>query len=319
MPTKMITTGTTFTSTGTTSTSAFQIPGYYYAPGSTVGYYIEGTDLSDYLWGSAKDDTMHGYSGNDVLYGQGGNDTIFGENGNDQLFGGVGNDKLDGGAEDDWLDGGSGADILIGGTGYDTVSYFNSGGVTVQLGYRGFGGDAEGDTYSGIENVLGSGGWDTIIGDAGDNRLDGGAGDDEIVGGAGRDILIGGLGKDRLTGDSSGVYGEDIFVIEKLNYPDNWQYDTITDFGGGDKIKLVGFSVTDLGSDGKLASGILYDDGLVRYAEDLDASDKLITDQFGGLFYGDFEMRDDGEWYVTNLVTVVDVGPRLSTGDLLFA
>src|SRR3546814_8834206 len=58
----------------------------------------------------------------------------------------------------DTLIGGSGADTLIGGAGSDTASYAgSSGGVTVDLAAgTGSGGDAQGDTLSGIENLTGS-------------------------------------------------------------------------------------------------------------------------------------------------------------------
>jgi Ca2+-binding RTX toxin-like protein len=317
MPIRFVTTGATFTSAGTTS-SAFKIPDFYYTP-TTVGYYIEGTDLSDQLWGSNLGDHIHGLNGNDILYGQGGNDSIFGENGNDQLYGGIGNDLLDGGNEDDLLDGGAGADTLIGGLGVDTASYINSfDAVTVELGYLGFGGEAEGDTYAGIENVIGSQGWDTIIGDAGNNRLEGGAGDDTLMGGAGRDILVGGLGVDRLTGDASGGFEADIFVIQRN--VGSFGPDIITDFAGNDRLQLVGFSAADLGGDGKLATGVIYDDGIVRETHNLDAGDKLFFDVFGTLYAGDFQLQSDGEWHIMNQTALVKgVGPALSEGLLLFA
>jgi Ca2+-binding RTX toxin-like protein len=321
MPTKFITTGATYTSTGTTSTSAFQIPDFYYQPTNTVGYYIEGTDSTDYLWGSAKDDTMHGYAGNDLLYGQGGNDTIFGENGNDQLFGDFGNDRLDGGNDNDLLEGGAGADILIGGAGIDTASYLNSSGpVTVQLASGGSGADAQGDTYSGIENVIGSAYADTIIGDANDNRLEGGDGDDTIIGGSGRDVIIGGKGSDILWGDSAGVSGNDIFIVENRSGNDVYFFDTIMDFGYGDKLHLKGFSISDLGADGELATVDTYDDGTIR-GDDIEASDKLFYGVLDDkLYYADIQQRDDGFWYMANRQVVADFSDLTSihTYDLVF-
>ena len=51
------------------------------------------------------------------------------------------------------LDGGAGADTLVGGAGIDTISYTTSAtGVVVSLAT----GTAEGDSFSGIEQVLGS-------------------------------------------------------------------------------------------------------------------------------------------------------------------
>src|SRR3546814_19261885 len=62
------------------------------------------------------------------------------------------------------------------------------------------GGDAEGDSFNSIENVIGSSGSDTLTGNSGDNVLDGGLGDDIIDGGNGNDTLIGGGGADKLIG-----------------------------------------------------------------------------------------------------------------------
>ena len=114
------------------------------------------------------------------------------------LVGGVGNDSLMGGAADDTLDGGAGQDTLVGGAGTDTATYANAtGAVTIDLAAgSGTGAEAEGDTYSEIENVTGSAYGDTLTGGTGMNLLDGGAGDDLLDGGADEDVLIGGAGTD---------------------------------------------------------------------------------------------------------------------------
>ena len=75
------------------------------------------------------------------------------------LDGGAGTDLLEGGAGDDTLIGGAGADFLNGGAGIDWVDYSAGGaGVIVDLeDNQGIGGDAEGDTFTSIENVRGTG------------------------------------------------------------------------------------------------------------------------------------------------------------------
>jgi len=135
--------------------------------------------------------------------GTGATDYFYAGGGNDVVGGGAGDDVLYGGDGDDTLTGGVGADKLDGGDGIDTENYSGSGeGVTVTLGNATAqsGGEAAGDTLSGIENVTGSAQADTLTGDAGDNVLTGGAGDDTLSGGAGNDTLLGGDGDDTLTG-----------------------------------------------------------------------------------------------------------------------
>lgn len=153
--------------------------------------------------------TLTGSSGTDALAGTALVDTMTGGGRDDVLDGKAGVDTLDGGAGDDTLIGGAGADVLTGGTGTDLADYAgSSAGVTVDLAVgTGLGGDAEGDTLTGIENVTGSGQADVLTGDSADNVLDGGAGDDTINGGAGADSLIGGAGADTLSyaGSAAGV------------------------------------------------------------------------------------------------------------------
>ncbi len=95
-------------------------------------------------------------------------DTITGNNNGNVLTGNNGDDVIIGSGGDDTLVGGEGADSLIGGSGVDTVSYTSSAaGVTVNLATtEGIGGDAEGDTLSGIEIIRGSNFADTLTGDA---------------------------------------------------------------------------------------------------------------------------------------------------------
>ena len=167
-----------------------------------LGLYIEGTNLNDSLFGSGGPDEIHGRFGNDFLSGGGGDDWLFGEEGNDSLSGGAGNDRLDGGSGNDTLTGGTGADALIGGEGFDTASYASSfQSVYVNIATNtGVYGDAQGDTFSGIDKVIGSSFSDGLFADDSGMVLDGGAGDDLLVGGAGLDVLTGGSGSDYARG-----------------------------------------------------------------------------------------------------------------------
>ena len=131
----------------------------------------------DVVYGEAGNDTAWGGGGNDQLNGGSGDDTLYGEADNDTLSGDEGADKLYGGAGDDVLIGGAGADVLSGDDGTDTAEYSTSAaGVTVNLATGvGTGGDAQGDTLSGIENLVGSNLDDILTGSAVVNTLNGGA------------------------------------------------------------------------------------------------------------------------------------------------
>ena len=167
--------------------------------------------------GTSGDDHIIGDDGDNALEGLGGEDHLEGGAGHDTLRGGDGDDTLDGGDGNDRLFGGAGADTFIGGAGNDTVSYADaSTGVYVDLLFNNADDGAEGDSFSGIENLTGSAfgdilfggdadnilhggdGNDSLGGDGGDDILHGDAGDDSLFGGAGNDTLFGGAGDDLL-------------------------------------------------------------------------------------------------------------------------
>jgi Ca2+-binding RTX toxin-like protein len=145
------------------------------------------------LAGSAFNDTLIGNNGANSLTGGSGDDSLSGGGGNDSLFGGDGNDTLVGG---------TGSDVLDGGSGIDTADYSGSGSaVTVSLATgTGSGGDAGGDTLTGIENLTGSAFADVLTGNDGNNSLSGGGSNDSLFGGRGDDTLAGGAGADSLNG-----------------------------------------------------------------------------------------------------------------------
>ena len=164
---------------------------------------LTGSGFNDLLTGDGTASALFGGGGTDSLYGGTGTDSLSGDAGKDILYGGAGNDALFGGSENDTLSGGAGADTLDGGSGTDTADYSASGsGVSVNLSTgAGAGGDAAGDTLTGIEAVTGSAHADTLSGDASANLLTGGAGNDLLSGGGGNDSLFGGDNKDTLAGD----------------------------------------------------------------------------------------------------------------------
>lgn len=184
---------------------------------------------------------------------------LTGSNISQTIKGNAGANTLDGKGGNDVLIGGLGADTLIGGAGNDTASYaLATGAVTVNLSKASANtGEAAGDTFNSVENLLGSRFSDKLYGDAVANRLTGGAGDDYLVGGAGKDTLKGDAGNDKLNGglDSdtlTGGSGKDTFVFSAALGSAN--VDRITDFKVvDDTIQLENAIFTKLTKVGALA------------------------------------------------------------------
>ena len=134
-----------------------------------------------------------------------GNFAAIGNGLDNSIAGSAGNDRLEGGDGNDVLEGGAGADALLGDSGIDTASYVTAGGG-VRVALTGSPdaqtGDAQGDTFSGVENLTGSTFADLMVGDELANTLSGGAGNDSASGGGGNDVLIGDEGTDVLNGDA---------------------------------------------------------------------------------------------------------------------
>ncbi|MGO1080572.1 calcium-binding protein, partial [Inquilinus sp. CA228] len=143
-------------------------------------------------------------------------ENLVGSDFGDTLVGEEGSNRIEGGGGDDSIAGAAGADTVIGGEGIDTAGYGGSAAaVTVDLGTgQGTGGDAQGDTLAGIENLTGSAFADHLYGAAGVNLLLGGAGDDTLRGGAGADALDGGAGSDFANYQGSGA----AVTVDLLNH-----------------------------------------------------------------------------------------------------
>ncbi len=152
---------------------------------------------SDLFFGTADADTIVADGGDDVVFGLDGNDMLDGGVGDDTLSGGAGNDTLIGGAGNDILIGGAGVTTFDGGDGNDTADFSEQiSGINASL----ITGSTAGDTFSGIENLVGTAFADTLTGDGSANILDGGAGADVLNGGAGDDVLLGSDGGDSFDG-----------------------------------------------------------------------------------------------------------------------
>lgn len=169
--------------------------------------------------------------------------------GADNLSGGSGGDHLLGYNGDDVISGLAGADTIDGGAGSNTLDYTASNAkVSINLTTgSASGGHAAGDSYTHIQNVVGSGFNDTLVGDSGANTLHGGSGNDQLRGGGGNDRLVGGAGDDALTGGRGvdvlfGKTGADTFIFNNIadSGVTSDTRDTISDFSSaeGDKINL---------------------------------------------------------------------------------
>ena len=119
-------------------------------------------------------------------------------------------------------------------------------GVTVSLAINGPQNTGHGvDTLTAIEGVIGTYYDDVLTGNDAANRLDGDPGNDRVSGGGGDDLIDGGPGVDILTGG----LGADTFVMNDFNG------DTITDFGAGDRLFFQGLQTSMSFSAGVLSIG----------------------------------------------------------------
>lgn len=134
--------------------------------------------------------------------------------------------------------------------------------------HMGFEREPDFDTFSSVENAVGTSFGDRLFGNSIANVLDGGAGNDTIDGGAGNDTIIGGEGNDAMTGAADadtfvfvGTIGLDrIFDfetgIDKLQIDAGFGFataedvaaaaivagaDVIVDLGGGNQVTLFDY------------------------------------------------------------------------------
>ena len=143
------------------------------------------------------------------------------------LFGGTGDFRgtgnaldnvITGGAGNDVLRGGGGMDVLNGGAGNDTVDYtLAASGVVARLDSQRATNDGDGssDTFSSIENLIGSNYNDLLIGDNNANVLMGGIGTDILLGFGGDDILMGGSGGGN--NQMQGGTGNDWYILDAFD------------------------------------------------------------------------------------------------------
>ncbi|HTO33618.1 MAG TPA: calcium-binding protein, partial [Pararhizobium sp.] len=125
----------------------------------------------------------------------------FGQDGNDTFIGGVG------------------ADDFSGGNGTDTASYETAAAAVIAslTTPASNTGDAAGDTYSSIENLIGSAFNDTLTGNSAINVILGGNGNDTLNGRAGNDTMTGGAGNDNFLFDTA-IGATNIDTITDFNF-----------------------------------------------------------------------------------------------------
>ena len=207
-------------------------------------------------------------------------ENLFGSEFDDALTGDAGANELRGNGGSDTLEGGAGADTLDGGDGVDTASYAGSAaGVTIDLQLNtASGGDAEGDTLTNIENVIGSAFDDTLIGDGGVNVLDGGDGNDSLNGRVGDDTLLGGAGNDSLNGRQGADTLDGGAGIDTANYSASAAGVTIDlDAGTGSGGDAEGDALSNIENVlGSAHADTITGDGGVNVLSGFDGNDTLL-------------------------------------------
>ncbi|MEQ1955775.1 calcium-binding protein [Mesorhizobium sp. CN2-181] len=266
--------------------------------GDAQGDWIK--DITNLIGSNTGGDNLSGTSGANTFNGQGGNDILNGNGGNDILLGGAG---------DDVLIGGSGADSLQGGAGTsDTADYSGSASpVTVNLtSGTGSDGDAQGDTLTGIERLIGSAGNDTLIGSAGDNTLIGGAGADTLTGNGGTDTVdysgsSAAVNINLVAGTGTGGDAQGDMLVGTTNAIGSAFGDVLTGIGTG---TLEGRDGNDV-----LAGATTLDGGT--------GNDTLLGGAAAEILNGGAD-RDTVSYAASSAGVTVDLGlagPQVSTGD----
>jgi Ca2+-binding RTX toxin-like protein len=207
-------------------------------------------NLSDPLdaWGDALSDTflniegVIGSNNDDLIIGRSIDDALIGGAGNDIFFGHGGKDTFIGGEGADGFGGMSGVEHFDGGDGVDLVSYQHewafdiTTGITVDFDdpFRNAG-IAAGDTYAGIERLIGSILDDDLTGDATNNAINGSFGNDVVAGRDGDDTLEGDDGQDRLIGGAGAdILNGNLFLLGEV-------------FDGGDDFDIASYETAASG------------------------------------------------------------------------
>ncbi len=238
-------------------------------------------------------------------------------NGDDVLNGGTGADRMRGGEGADQIEGGdlaadyfdasiqlgfmtrAQADAIIAQLNAgDTATFGPLSAVDVDLERAvQIGGEAEGDTLTGIENLVGTQGADVLRGDDKANVLEGGAGSDTLEGRGGADRIDGGTGIDTASYASSDA-AVNVDLIRATQQGGDAQGDTLI---GIEKVQGSRFGDRLSGSDGN----DIFDGGL--------GND--FIDGRGGVDTIDLSAWDVGLFAIAGQanVTLRDIGDGIAT------
>ncbi|WP_407530289.1 calcium-binding protein, partial [Methylobacterium oryzisoli] len=231
------------------------------------------------------------YTGADAarLDGNDDDNVITGGGGNDLLNGNAGDDRLEGGAGNDTLIGGTGADQFFGGDGLDTVSYADrTAGMTLYLqGMQAFGG--EGDTFDGIETVLGTNYGDAFISGSHADTIDGSGGVDMASYALSSSAININLQSRMNMADAAGDEFKNIEVIQGTSFNDTFTGGSSNEifiggggadqFDGGTGFDSVWYTTSTTGVTVDLATGVA--GGADAAGDTFTAIDRLIGSNQG--------------------------------------
>lgn len=206
---------------------------------------------------------------------------------------------VQGTAGDDAFAGNSSSQRFRGGAGSDTVDYgASTESVSIDMSENLTYGGATGDTFSSIENIIGSGLDDELFGNAAVNDFSGGDGDDLLYGDGGDDLLNGGNGDDFVVGSDGndvlfGGGGNDIILGDRGN-------DELDGGAGDDEVGVAGQSINDY-------TFFRDTDGTILMVSANDGVDTLRNVERFSLDYASGETFDVGD-YVADLPGAVAEG-----------